>query len=97
MRKEWEGFVEGSWVDNIDVEDFIHLNYTPYDGDASFLAGPTERTKECLARVQELLIEERKAGGTLKVDASRIMRINAFGPGYIVPGKDIIVGLQTSR
>lgn len=97
MRKEWEGFVEGSWVDNIDVEDFIHLNYTPYDGDASFLAGPTERTKECLARVQELLIEERKAGGTLKVDASRIMRINAFGPGYIVPGKDIIVGLQTDE
>ena len=97
MRKEWEGFVEGSWTENIAVEEFIHLNYKPYDGDASFLAGPTARTKECSDRVQELLVAERKAGGTLKVDASRIMRINAFGPGYIVPGKDIIVGLQTDE
>ena len=97
MRKEWEGFIEGSWTQTIAVEEFIHLNYKPYDGDASFLAGPTERTKECSRRVQELLVEERKAGGTLKVDASRIMRINAFGPGYIVPGKDIIVGLQTDE
>ena len=97
MRKEWEGFVEGNWTKEVGVEEFIHLNYKPYDGDASFLAGPTERTKECSSRVQELLKEERKAGGTLKVDASRIMRINAFGPGYIVPGKDIIVGLQTDE
>ena len=88
MRKEWEGFVAGSWTDQIDVEEFIKLNYHPYDGDDSFLAGPTARTKECSDKVQELLTEERKAGGTLKVDASRIMRINAFGPGYIVPGKD---------
>ena len=97
MRKEWEGFVTGRWTDQIDVEEFITLNYTPYDGDDSFLAGPTERTTECSNRVKELLVEERKAGGTLKVDASRIMRINAFGPGYIVPGKDIIVGLQTDE
>ena len=97
MRKEWEGFVEGSWTENIAVEEFIHLNYKPYDGDASFLAGPTARTKECSDKVQELLVEERKAGGTLKVDASRIMRINAFEPGYIVPGKDVIVGLQTDE
>ena len=97
MRKEWEGFVAGNWTENIDVEEFIHLNYHPYDGDASFLAGPTARTKECSDKVQELLVAERKAGGTLKVDASRIMRVNAFGPGYIVPGKDIIVGLQTDE
>ena len=97
MRKEWEGFVPGRWTEQIDVEEFINLNYHPYDGDDSFLAGPTERTKECYARVQELLVEERKAGGTLKVDASRIMRVNAFGPGYIVPGKDVIVGLQTDE
>ena len=95
MRKEWEGFVAGNWTENIDVEEFIKLNYHPYDGDGSFLAGPTERTKACRDKVHELLIAERKAGGTLKVDASRIMRINAFDPGYIVPGKDIIVGLQT--
>ena len=95
MRKEWEGFIGGNWTENINVDEFIRLNYKPYDGDASFLAGPTERTKECSEKVQELLVAERKAGGTLKVDASRIMRINAFGPGYIVPGKDVIVGLQT--
>lgn len=97
MRKEWEGFIAGNWTENIDVEEFIKLNYHPYDGDESFLAGATERTKECLDKVQELLVAERKAGGTLKVDASRIMRINAYGPGYIVPGKDIIVGLQTDE
>lgn len=97
MKKEWEGFVSGRWADAIDVEEFIRLNYHPYDADASFLEGATERTKECYDRVQELLVAERKAGGTLKVDASRIMRINAFGPGYIIPGKDIIVGLQTDE
>ncbi len=97
MRREWEGFVPGNWTENIDVEEFIKLNYHPYDGDESFLAGATGRTKECLDKVQELLVAERKAGGTLKVDASRIMRINAYGPGYIVPGKDIIVGLQTDE
>lgn len=97
MRREWEGFVLGNWTENIDVEEFIKLNYHPYDGDESFLAGATERTKECLDKVQELLVAERKAGGTLKVDASRIMRINAYEPGYIVPGKDIIVGLQTDE
>ncbi len=97
MRREWEGFVPGNWTENIDVEEFIKLNYHPYDGDESFLAGATERTKECLDKVQELLVAERKAGGTLKVDASRIMRINSFGPGYIIPGKDIIVGLQTDE
>ena len=64
MRKEWEGFVPGRWTEQIDVEEFINLNYHPYDGDDSFLAGPTERTKECYARVQELLVEERKAGCT---------------------------------
>ena len=64
MKKEWEGFVQGNWTENIDVEEFITLNYQPYDGDGSFLAGPTDRTKECLDRVQELLIQERKNGGT---------------------------------
>ena len=58
MRKEWEGFIGGSWTENINVDEFIRLNYKPYDGDASFLAGPTERTKECSAKVQELLVAE---------------------------------------
>lgn len=97
MRKEWEGFNSGAWTDKINVDDFINLNYTPYDGDESFLAGPTARTTEVNEKVKELLVAERKNGGTLKVDASRIMRINAFEPGYIVPGKDVIVGLQTDE
>ena len=84
-------------MDTIDTDDFIRLNYTPYDGDESFLEGPTERTLRCNDRVRELLREERKAGGTLKVDASRIMRVNAFEPGYIIRSDDLIVGLQTDE
>lgn len=97
MMEQWDGFKEGKWNTEINVDDFINLNYHPYDGDESFLAGPTKRTTECNEKVQKLLVEERKAGGTLKVDASRIMRINAFEPGYIIEGKDIIVGLQTDE
>ena len=97
MRKEWEGFKPGAWMDTIDTDDFIRLNYTPYDGDESFLEGPTERTLRCNDRVRELLREERKAGGTLKVDASRIMRVNAYEPGYIIRSDDLIVGLQTDE
>lgn len=97
MRKEWEGFKAGTWTDKINVDEFIQINYTPYDGDESFLVGPTARTVECNEKVKELLVEERKAGGTLKVDAEKIMRINAFDPGYIIKDKDIIVGLQTDE
>ena len=91
--KAWENFKTGAWTETINVDDFINLNYTPYDGDESFLAGPTERTTAVNEKVKALLVEERKAGGTLKVDASRIMRVNAFGPGYIDEEKDLIVGL----
>ena len=95
--KAWENFKTGLWTETINVDDFINLNYTPYDGDESFLAGPTERTNAVNDKVKALLVEERKAGGTLKVDASRIMRVNAFGPGYIDEEKDLIVGLQTDE
>ena len=84
MFKQWEGFKSGAWEESINVDDFINTNYTPYDGDESFLAGPTARTTECNERVKELLLEERKHGGTIKVDESKIMRINAFDPGYII-------------
>ncbi|MDD6310332.1 MAG: formate C-acetyltransferase [Firmicutes bacterium] len=97
MNTQWNGFKEGAWMDTINVDNFININYTPYDGDESFLAGPTERTNEVNAKVKELIEAERLNGGTLKVDSSRIMRINAFEPGYIVEGKDIIVGLQTDE
>ena len=52
MRKEWEGFIEGNWAKEIDVEEFIRLNYKPYDGDADFLAGATARITECYEKVQ---------------------------------------------
>ena len=97
MSNAWEGFKSGAWETTINVDDFINTNYTPYDGDESFLAGPTARTTEVNDKVKKLLVEERHNGGTLKVDASRIMRINAFDPGYIIEGKDLIVGLQTDE
>lgn len=97
MNKQWDGFKEGIWQSSINVDDFINLNYTPYDGDSSFLAGPTARTTECNEKVKKLIEEERQNGGTLKVDASKIMRITAFDPGYIIEGKDLIVGLQTDE
>ena len=97
MNNAWEGFKSGAWETTINVDDFINLNYTPYDGDESFLAGPTERTTEVNEKVKKLLVEERHNGGTLKVDASKIMRINAYDPGYIIEGKDLIVGLQTDE
>jgi len=97
MNKQWDGFKEGIWQSSINVDDFINLNYTPYDGDSSFLAGPTARTTECNDKVKRLIEAERQNGGTLKVDASRIMRITAFDPGYIIEGKDLIVGLQTDE
>ena len=97
MNNAWDGFKSGIWENTINVDDFINLNYTPYDGDESFLAGPTARTTECNDKVKDLLVKERHNGGTLKVDASKIMRINAFDPGYIIEGKDVIVGLQTDE
>ena len=64
----WRNFNTGVWCDQIDVSNFIKMNYTPYDGDSSFLQGPTERTERTMKRVNELLIEENKKGGVLDVD-----------------------------
>lgn len=93
----WKGFKEGSWSTSINVEDFIQRNYKPYEGDESFLAGPTERTKAVTETVKNLLNEERKNNGVLKIDTERIMTVDAFGPGYIDKDKDLIVGLQTDE
>lgn len=97
MFKQWEGFKTGWWCEDIQVDNFILLNYKPYEGDESFLAGPTERTKLVSDKVQELIKQERENGGVLKVDASRIMTATAFEPGYIDKDRDIIVGLQTDE
>ena len=66
MFEQWQGFKTGKWQDEIDLRDFIHLNYTPYDGDGSFLSGPTERTNKCMEKVNALLKEESEKGGGRK-------------------------------
>lgn len=92
----WRNFNTGVWCDQIDVSNFIKMNYTPYDGDSSFLQGPTERTERTMKRVNELLIEENKKGGVLDIDTERVLSILSHDAGYVVDkDTDIIVGLQT--
>src|SRR5262245_58426372 len=89
----WEGFMPGLWQKEINVRDFIQANYTPYDGDAAFLAPATDRTKKIWDHLSGLFIEERKKG---VLDVSQIpTSITAHGPGYIDRPNEIIVGLQT--
>ena len=76
-------FISGHWSHTVDVQDFIQRNYTPYDGDESFLTPPTQRTRELWDEVKVLLEKERQAGGVLDVDASTISDIDAYAPGYI--------------
>lgn len=90
----WNGFTKGKWNKSIDVRDFIQKNYTPYEGDESFLAGPTERTKKLWDRVLELYKEEKEKG-VLDVDVDTASNINAYEPGYINKDLEQIVGLQT--
>ena len=94
----WRGFSKGAWCDRIDVSNFIKLNYTAYDGDGSFLEGPTDRTKKEMDRVHELLIKENDNGGVLDVDTERVLSILSHEPGYVVDkDTDVIVGLQTDE
>ncbi len=88
-------FVSGKWNSHIDVRDFIARNYTPYEGDESFLCSPTERTIGIWNKIKELLKRERDKGGVLNVDTHTISDIDAFKPGYIDKDNEIIVGLQT--
>lgn len=97
MREEWASFKEGIWEKEINVRDFIQKNYTPYDGDDSFLAGPTERTKELWAQVMELSKQEREKGGVLDMDTKIISTITSHGPGYLDKDKETIVGFQTDK
>ncbi len=96
MREEWKGFNEGAWTESINVADFIKRNYTFYDGDASFLCGPTKRTSSIMEKVNALLKEETEKG-VVGIDTERETSILSYGPGYIDKDKEIIVGLQTDR
>ena len=96
--KEWEGFTEERWCNtSINVRNFIKHNYTPYDGDDSFLAPPTEATKKLWDEVMELSRQEREAGGVLDMDTKIISTITSHGAGYIDKDLEQIVGLQTDK
>ena len=100
MREEWRGFKGGHWLRDVNVRDFIQENYTAYDGDASFLSGPTEATNELWTEVQKLQKEERAKGGVLDMETKRVSGITAYGPAYIAEGtkeKEKVVGLQTDK
>lgn len=97
MRQEWTSFNGGVWEKEINVRDFIQKNYTPYDGDESFLKGPTQATKELWEQVLKLSEEERKAGGVLDMDTKIVSGITSHGPGYLDKSKEKIVGFQTDK
>ena len=97
MRTEWKDFVGGKWTEEIDVRDFIQKNYTPYDGDESFLAGPTEATKTLWDQVMDLTKQEIAAGGVLDMDTKIVSTITSHGPGYLNKDLEKIVGFQTDK
>ena len=92
--EQWRNFKEGNWTTNIDVRDFIQKNYTPYNGDESFLEGKTNKTKKVWDKCEELLTEELKKH-VLDIDTDHMSAINAFDKGYICEDDNVIVGLQT--
>ena len=91
----WNGFTAGVWQDEINVRNFIQLNYTPYEGDHSFLTDATPRTRELMDTLQGLFAEERKRGGVLDVDVDTVSSLTSYAPGYLDKEKELIVGLQT--
>ena len=96
----WEGFKPGHWNDDINVRDFIQKNYTPYDGDESFLEGPTERTNKLWGKLQELQKEERAKGGVLDMETDVVSDIDAYGPAYLddsMKDDEQVVGIQTDK
>ena len=100
MREEWRSFKGTHWTDGVDVRDFIQQNYTQYDGDESFPAGPTDATDKLWGRLQELQKEERAHKGVLDMETKIVSDIDAYGPGYIDESmKDLekVVGLQTDK
>lgn len=95
---EWEGFKPGRWSNtSINLRDFIQKNFTPYDGDDSFLTGPTEATTKLWEQVMELSKKEREAGGVLDMDTKIVSTITSHGPGYLDKDLEKIVGFQTDK
>ncbi|MDE5556909.1 MAG: formate C-acetyltransferase [Ruminococcus sp.] len=97
FAKEWEGFKADKWNRDINVSNFIKKNYTPYDGDESFLAGPTEATTKLWEKVMELTKQEREAGGVLDMDTKIVSTITSHDAGYLDKDLEKIVGVQTDK
>jgi formate acetyltransferase 1 len=97
MRPEWTDFKGGDWQKQINVRDFIQKNYTPYDGDDTFLTEATQNTKELWAQVLDLTKQEIAAGGVLDMDTKIVSGITTHGPGYLNKDKEFIVGFQTDK
>ncbi|WP_276929541.1 formate C-acetyltransferase [Herbinix luporum] len=96
MRQEWYDFNHGSWTTDINVRSFIQHNYTPYEGDDTFLVGPTKRTLKLWEKAQELMKEENKKG-IIDAETSKPSTITSFGPGYLDKENEVIVGFQTDK
>ena len=96
-QEAWDGFFGGNWQRAVDVRDFIQKNYTPYDGDDSFLAGPTEATTKLWADVMDLFAQETANGGVLDMDTKQVSTITSHEAGYIDKPLEQIVGLQTDK
>ena len=97
FKKEWDGFTPGLWNLEINVRDFIQKNYTPYDGDDSFLVGPTEATNKLWAQVMDLTAQERAKGGVLDMDTDVVSTITSHAAGYLNKDLEKIVGFQTDK
>ena len=95
MFEQWNGFKTGKWQDEINVRDFIQCNYTPYEGDESFLAGATERTKMVNGKFAELLKIEHERNGVYDIDTETVTSLTSYAPGYLDKENEIIVGIQT--
>ncbi len=95
--KEWDGFLGRVWKEKIDVREFVKRNYTPYDGDSSFLEGPTDATNKLWEKLQLLQKEERLKGGVLDMEKDIVSTLTAYGPGYLDKDLETVVGIQTDK
>lgn len=97
MIEQWQGFTKGSWTREVNVRDFIQRNYTPYEGDDTFLVGPTKNTLDLWEKVMQLNKEEQEAGGVLDMDTKVVSTITSHGAAYLDKDKETIVGFQTEK
>ena len=97
MKEQWQGFKGSKWQDEVDVRDFIQINYKLYNGDESFLEGPTESTNTLWEKLQKLQKEERAKGGVLDMETEVVSSLTAYGPGYLDKDLEKVVGLQTDK